>query len=267
MDHSNLINIEEKIDYDFIMRVQKEVTSSCALPFALPADRIPEFIIQAAQWFWLNDDSTLEERYYLIPNDKICRSNKFNKIVHLPYQIMSVHGVYRLQQGLRYGNMGDFSVERMIMSTYSIYGGMGGTGTGYGNNGATGYNLTDVVTTLYEVDTFNQTLNPPLTYNFNMHSSKLVLLGDLGYSDIIICCMKRCRIQDLYNHIYFFRAVVAYCKRALSNIYGIYEFKLPGGVQINYSKFKEEADEDLEEIKEWCEKTQVCDYFFMPNTI
>lgn len=266
MSNCDLYKIEDQIDQDFILRVQKEVTTSCALPFALPIDRIPEFILQAAQWFWLNDNSTLEERYYLIPNEKICKGNKFNKIVQLPPQIMNVYGAYRLQQSLRYGNMGDFSVERMIMSTYSLYGGLGG-GVGSNSGLAMGYNLTDVVSTLYEVDTFNQTLNPPLTYNYNMHSCKLVLLGDLGYSDLLICCMKRCRIQDLYNHIYFFKAVVAYCKRALNNIYGIYEFKLPGGVQINYSKFKEDADEDLEEIKEWCEKTNVCDYFFMPNTL
>ena len=42
---------ENEIDFQFITRVQKEVTQSCALPFAVPVDRIPEFIIQA-------DDST-----------------------------------------------------------------------------------------------------------------------------------------------------------------------------------------------------------------
>ena len=54
--------IEDNIDYQFIMRVQKEVNSSCAVPFAVPADRIPEYIFQAAQWFWQNDDLSVEER-------------------------------------------------------------------------------------------------------------------------------------------------------------------------------------------------------------
>ena len=44
--------LEDEIDFQFITRVQKEVTQSCALPFAVPVERIPEFIIQAAQYFW-----------------------------------------------------------------------------------------------------------------------------------------------------------------------------------------------------------------------
>ena len=58
--------MESEIDYQFILRVQNEVTGSCALPIAIPADRIPEYIIQAANWFWLNDDSCVEERMYVI---------------------------------------------------------------------------------------------------------------------------------------------------------------------------------------------------------
>jgi hypothetical protein len=45
------------------------------------------------------------------------------------------------------------------------------------------------------------------------------------------------------------------------------EFKLPGGVTINYSNFKDEADSDMEDIKEWIEKNRACDYFFMPNSL
>ena len=48
------IKFEDELDVAFISSIQKEVTQSCALPFALPVDRIPAFIIQAAEWFWLN---------------------------------------------------------------------------------------------------------------------------------------------------------------------------------------------------------------------
>ena len=257
---------ENEIDFQFITRVQKEVTQSCALPFAVPVDRIPEFIIQAAQYFWQNCDLCVEERYYIIKNSDICKGNKLNKIIQLPPQILGVHGVHKMQSNLKYGAMGDFSIERMMLSSYSMFGGAGTVGGGFGINGL-GYNLSDVITSMYEVDTFNQYLNAPLTYNYNSYSSKLVLLGDLGYSDILICCNVRCRIQDLYNNYYFFRCVVAFVKRALSQIYGTMEFKLPGGVTLNYSRFSEEANEDLEDIKEWFEKNRAADYFFMPNTL
>ena len=258
--------LEDEVDFQFITRVQNEVTQSCALPFALPSDRIPEYILQAAQFFWLNDDYSAEERFYLIPNADVCKCSKLNKIVQLPQQIMGVHGVYKVQKDLRYGAMGDFSIERMMMSSYSMFGGAGTVGSGMSLNG-TGYNLSDVVVSMYEVDTFNQYLNAPLSYNFNTYSSKLVLLGDLGNSDLLISCMTRCRIQDLYNNHYFFRYVVCLCKRALSMIYGMFEFKLPGGVTINYSTLSEQAESEMEEIKEWFQNNRAADYFFMPNTI
>ena len=257
---------EDEIDHQFILRVQNEVTQSCALPFAVPIERIPEFIIQSAQYFRQNCDLCAEERYYMIKNADICKGNKLNKIAQLPQQILGVHGVYKMQSNLKYGAMGDFSIERMMMSSYSMFGGAGTVGGGFGINGL-GYNLSDVITSMYEVDTFNQTLNAPLTYNYNQYSSKLVLLGDLGYSDILIACMVRCRIQDLYNNYYFFRHVVALCKKALSTIYGAYEFKLPGGVTLNYSNFNDAADKDLDDIKEWIENNRAADYFFMPNTL
>ena len=263
----NKFKFEDEIDFQFITRVQNEVTQSCALPFALPAERIPEFIIQSAQYFWMNDDYSVEERMYIIKNSDICTGNKLNKIIQLPSQILGVHGVYKLQQNLKYGAMGDFSIERMMMSSYSMFGGAGTIGNGFGMGNAAGYNLGDVITSMYEVSTFNQNLNPPLSYNFNQYSSKLVLLGDMGYSDILINCMIRCRIQDLYNNYYFFRHVVCLCKRALSQIYGSFEFKLPGGVAINYSSFSDAADSELDKIEEWIQNNRSTDYFFMPNTL
>lgn len=259
--------LEDEIDYQFIERVTKEVTQSCALPFALPADRVTANIALAAQYWWQNCDFACEERYYVIRNSDICRGNMFNKIIQLPQQIMGIHGCYRINQGLKYGVMGDFSVERMMLSSYSMFGGVGTVGGGFVPGTTQGYALSDVVMSLYEVDTFNQTLNPTLSYNYNPLSKKLVVLGDMGWSDVLICCSVRCRIQDLYNDVYFFKYVVALCKKSLSTIYGMYEFKLPGGVTINYDKLADQADSDIEEVKEYFENNRAIDYFFMPNTL
>lgn len=266
VDNTNILNIQDEIDYQFITRVQQEVTQSCALPFALPVERIPEYILQAAQYFWQNCDFSVEERHYYVKNSDICKCSKLNKIVQLPQQILGVHGVYKVQSGLKYGAMGDFSIERMMMSSYSMFGGAGTVGSGMSMAG-TGYNLSDVIVSMYEVDTFNQYLNAPLTYNYNQFSNKLVLLGDLGYSDLLLATMQRCKIQDLYNNYYFFRYVVCLCKRALSTIYGMFEFNLPGGISINYSTLSDQADSEIDKIDEWIQNNRACDYFFMPNTL
>jgi hypothetical protein len=169
---------------------------------------------------------------------------------------------------MKWGAMGDFSLERMMLTTYSMFGGVGTVANGFnGTTGMAGFSLSDVVTSLYEVDTFNQVLNAPLTYNYNSNSHKLVLLGDLGYSDLLINCWQRCKIQDLYNYYYFFRFVVCMVKMNLSTIYGTFEFKYPGGVTINYSNFSDAAKEELDEIKEWVKDQHAVDYFFQPNTL
>ena len=262
--------IQDEIDYNFIIRVQNEVTQSCALPFALPAERIPEYILQAAQYFWQNCDFSVEERHYFVKNSDICKTNKLNKIIQLPQQIVGVHGVYKVNSGLKYGAMGDFSIERMMLSSYSMFGGAGTIGGAAGGGmalGGNGFSLADVIVGMYEVDTFNQYLNAPLTFNYNAFSSKLVLLGDLGYSDLLLATMQRCKIQDLYNNYYFFRYVVCLCKRALSTIYGMFEFKLPGGISINYSNLSDQASEEMDKIDEWIQNNRAVDYFFMPNTL
>ena len=269
-ENKDLVAFQDEVDMRFIQRVQAEVTSSCALPFAVPIERIPEFILQAAQWFWQNSNFAVENRCYVIPYKEFCKGNSFNKIVKLPPQIMSVQGVYRTRSGLKYGVMGDFSLERMMMSSYSLFGGVGTIGSGF--NGASGignagYALTDVIASLYEVQTFRDYLDAPVTYDYNQFSHKLCLIGDMRYSDILIDCWKRIHIQELYNDYYFFRFVVCLTKRSLSTIYGTFEFKLPGGVTINYSSFTEQADSELDEIKEHIQNQYSTDYFFMPNTL
>lgn len=259
--------LEDELDMQFFKRIQNEVTQTCALPFVVPIERIPEIVVQAAQWFWEYVDMSMEERYYIIPYGSICKGNKLNKIIQLPPQISGVFGVHRVQEDLRYGTMGDFSLERMMLSSYSMFGGAGIVGGGMGVTGGTGYSLSDVMVSMYEIDTFDQFLNPPVSYNFNAYSSKLVLLGDLGHSDILIQSWVRCRIQDLYNSYHFFRLCVCFCKRALSTIYGVFEFKLPGGVTINYDKFQSEGQDEIDKIEEWAKDNRAVDYFFMPGQV
>lgn len=68
--------------------------------------------------------------------------------------------------------------------------------------------------------------------------------------DWVLELIQRLRLQDLYKSYYFFRLVCAFVKRALSQIYGTFEFKLPGGVTLNYSTFTDSATDDIQEVKE-----------------
>lgn len=256
---------EDQVDYQFIQRIIQELTQSCALPLPVPAAAIPPLILQAAQYFWENFDGAIEERYYCLKN------NDFNKCgpnftVKLPPRIISVFGVYKTTDVFTYGVLGDFSLERMILNNSALASGTGGTLTDVFGSG-TGYNLTDVMSGLYEVQTFKTMFDSPLTFNYNAYSNDLVILGALGRSDIILQTFIRCKIQDLYKLYYFFRYCVCLGKKSMSTILGTFEYKMPGGVTINYSRFEDSADNEMEKIDEWCNKQHSADYFFNTNTV
>lgn len=271
-NHVDVASWEDEVDMMFMQSVIAMVTQSCVLPSPIPLERIPAIILDAAGYFWENDDSAVEERFYFIPYPELCKGNTFNKIVQLPVQIMSVCGCYRSSETM-YGNLGDFSIERMMMSSYATFGGLGSIGGGMGAgvggvfNGISGFKLSDVVVGMYEIDQFKQTLYPTLSYNFNEYSKKLVILGDAKGSNIVINAWKRVRLQDLYNSHMFFRYCVCSVKAALAQIYGTFTFKYPGGVEINVDTYSGPAQEELTEIKEWITNNHSADFFFQPNVV
>ena len=162
--------------------------------------------------------------------------------------------------------MGDFSLERMILNNSALASGAGGSLSDVFGSG-TGYNLTDVMGALYEVSTYQAMFDTPLTFNYNPYSHKLVILGDLGRSDLILQCFLRCKIQDLYQLYYFFRYCVCLGMRGLATIIGSYEFKMPGNVAINYQRFHDMAIEEMDKIHEWIVSQHSADYFFNSNTV
>ena len=264
-DLNQLAQIEDQTDYMFIQRIIQDLTQSCALPLPLPAASIPPLILQAAQYFWDNYDFAVEERLFCIKNKDFCKCCG-NKIVTLPQRIISVFGVYKTTDIFSYGVLGDFSLERLVMNNTLMASGMGGQLSDVFGIGV-GYNMKDVMGALYEVSTYKDLFQAPLSFNYNGYSNKLVILGDLGHADLVIQCYVRCKIQDLYNLYYFFRYCVCLGKKSLATILGTFEYKLPGGITINYSRFEDSADQEMDKIDEWIRTQHSADYFFTSNSI
>ena len=259
------VQAEDQMDYMFIQRIIQELTQSCALPLPVPAAAIPPLILQAAQHFWETDDQSVEERYFCLPNREFNKCGP-NNTAKLPQQIISVFGVYKTTDRWSFGALGDFSLERIVMNNSALAGGVGGQLTDVFGSG-TGYNLTDITAALYEVQTYKSMFDVPLTFNYNQYSNELIVLGSLGSSDLILQCFTRCRIQDLYKNYYFFRYCVCLGMRSMSTIMGTFEFKLPGGVTINVSRFHDMATEEMQRIDEYIAKNHSADYFFNTCTI
>lgn len=257
---------EDQVDYNFIQRIIQELTQSCALNLPIPSSAIPPLILQAAQFFWENDDQSVEERWYCLPNSEFNKCGP-NNVVKLPPQIIAVSGVFKTSNSFSYGALGDFSLERMILNNSAMASGIGvgGASNVFGSSG--GWSLTDVTGALYELSTFKSMFDTPLTFNYNHFSNDLIILGALGSSNLILNVLTRCKIQDLYKNYYFFRYCVCLGLRSMATIMGTFEFKLPGGVTINYSNFRDQAQQEMEQIVEYLNKNHACDYFFTSNSI
>lgn len=80
--------------------------------------------------------------------------------------------------------------------------------------------------------------------------------------NLVLQVMQKLRLQDLYKSYYFFRLVCAFVKRALSQIYGTFEFKLPGGVILNYSTFTDSANDGIQEVKDWAENNRSINFLY-----
>src|SRR5574344_474145 len=240
--------IEDQVDYNFIQRVTQELTQSCALPIPIPAAAIPPLILQAAQHFWENADQSIEARWFCLPHSEFEKCGA-NNIAKLPPQIISVNAVYKTTDSFNYGVMGDFSLERMILNNSALANGSGGSLSDVFGSG-TGYNLTDITAALYEVQTYKFMFDTPLTYNYNPFSNDLVILGALGHSDLMLNVYKRLKLQDLYKSFYFFRYCVCLGLRSMATIIGTFDFHLPGGININFSIWREMAESEMEKIDE-----------------
>lgn len=258
--------IEDQTDYQFVQRIVQELTQSCALPLPVPAQAIPPLILQAAQYFWENYDGASEERWYCVKNKDISRYGP-NNLIKLPPQILSVCGVYKTTDTFNYGVLGDFSLERIILNNSALASGIGGSMTNVFGDGQTGYGLTDVVAGLYEVSTFKSVFDTPLTYDYNAYSNYLEIMGALGYSDLILDVYKRVKIQDLYKLYYFFRYCVCLGLRSMGTILGTFSYKLPGGIELNYSRFDDQASNEMYKIDEWIQQQHSPYYFINSNTI
>lgn len=259
---------EDALDMMFIQRLTKEITQSCVLPFALPIERVIAAIIEAAQYFWQNDDFSVEERMFIIRNKDLCADAQgLNRQIQLPQQIVSIFGVYRTNQSVSSATLGDFGIERMMLSSYNTLGQNGaGMNNGYNGMSPFGFSLLDVTATMYEISTFNQTMNSTITYNFNPYSHKLVILGDMKHSDLLIRCYTRLKIQAMYDNYYFFLKCRSILRRMLTMIYGIYEFKMPGGTTINFSVFSDMCDRDDEKVEEFIQRNHANDFIMQPFT-
>lgn len=265
-------------------RINKQMTLNCQLPFSLPNAAIAQIVGEAKKYFYNAYDDALEEIFISCPSE-VFRDNKFrfgltnregingNKIkksetqkdrgvLVMPDNVFSVLRVYQVGRfsgeagwgsstRVNGGNL-DYGIQRMFAS--SMY-----------NNRLpqAADNLIYWTCNWNFFDTARQLLQEMHSFSYNRLTKKLRFTGELPLETCVfqvLCAIPDC---DLFNDDLFFRYCVAYCMKHMSRILGIFQYNLPGNIQINYSEYSQWGNDELQEIKEEIEqKRHSVSYFY-----
>lgn len=228
------------VDIRFIERIVQEVSKGCALPFSIPKTRIPQIIQTCAEWFFSHSESALEERWFVVRDIDISDGGA-NKIIKLPPQIWAVSDCQLLESQHKLSmRRANFYLERLLANSINFYSEANGVSFNYaGPAGSNNASIADDLwVTMFEIGTYESILQRTINYNFNRFSHKLIILGDNEHSDLVLMCWVRVPLHSLYEDLRFLRYCVGECMIELSDILGMYDFKLPGNVRINYDKLE-----------------------------
>jgi hypothetical protein len=239
---------------NFINLLADDITGSCMIPMNLPRKEVQNIVERAKKWFYKNYEYSVRTTFIGIPVS-IFKTEYFKRTrsITLPKadattgggEIFSVYGVY--PTGSRFGagtsvtfTTGDFAMEKML------YGGLyGGSGTVSGAE-----NLQYYVINESYFDLTRSILDNPTGFEYSQLTHELRFTGEVPIKDTIIECYETVPHCSLFDDEAFFRYCAAKIKISLGSKMGIFNFNLPGNIQINADAIKDLGESELEAVIE-----------------
>ncbi len=238
---------------EFIQEIQDEITVGCSLPFSVPKKEIERIIKYAEKWIYKKYEEAVEERYYTIPVGQLQDENfKKYRTITLPECVYSVNSISETENGFGsadpFNNMADFNLEKALFKDVS-------------NVANSSEALMEYVVYESFIDLNRSILFHPISYNFNRLSRDLVILGQSPKSDMVLQVYNKVPLENLMDDEIFYRYCVAKGKTQLARILGSFDFKLPGGIAINFDMYKDEGTSELEKLEEELKNDEGMDWF------
>lgn len=244
---------------EFVNLINQRITISCCLPGSIPTSEIKRITNQAKEWFYKNYEDAIEERYLALPWSEL-KKQTFQEGIKttlsskrgqysVPDSVISVVGVYEMDgysgEGGHFGGLsrGYEEADGNILKRAL-------TNSVYNNNVAVAAdNLTYYVVIDSFLDTTRQLFQDMIGFKYNRNTKKIVFLGDLPKSDVILDVLVAIDDCALFQDNYFFEYVVDKVKIELAEILTRYQYSLPGNVALN-TGLVEDAKSDLQELVE-----------------
>lgn len=229
---------------EFIDMVQTELTIACSLPKQLPDSAIRLIIDRRAlPFFYREYDEAVQKLYYKIDREAF-QQEEFTKYnyVTVPCEISAVTYLYEVK---------GHSLFKLGITEPNLSVNMGVTNQPY---------MSSYVTTIGELgvykaimdsmsDMLSQFQKNTLKYSFSYLNNRLHILTNVKY-DVIMEAYANIPQENLFKDDLFYRYVVGNAKVQLGNMFGRYDFTLPGSVKIQASDLISQGRDEVKEVEE-----------------
>jgi hypothetical protein len=235
------MTIEELIDL-----TQQELTVGCRLPRLLDPLEIRRIIEKRAEkYFYKNYQYAVQKAYYYL-HKNVFTIDEYTRYGYLtlPCEIQNVVWIFPTD---------DKSLYELGINAPNLSVNFGVTNQPYVSSYLTTIGELGTYKTIMDgfSDMLNQLTKTTFKYDFNENNNRLNFLTSMDkVSSFILEVYARVEKECLYDDELFQRYVTALCKIQISNLLGLYNFNLPGGVQYNSDKFETQADKEMEKVME-----------------
>jgi len=239
------MTIEELID-----TTQQELTVGCRLPRILDALEIRRIVEKRAEpYFYKNYQYAVQKAYYYL-HKEVFNIDEYTKYRYLtlPCEIQNVTWIFPTS---------DKSLYQLGVNAPNLSVNFGVTNQPYVSSYLSTIGELGTYKTIMDgfSDMLNQLTKTTYKFDFNENNSRLNFLTSMDkMCSFIIEAYARIEAHCLYDDELFQRYVTALCKIQISNLIGMFNFNLPGGVQYNADKFESQADKEMEKVEEELKK-------------
>lgn len=239
---------------DLIKEIEHEITLTCAMPYQLKKEEVERIIDRAVPWFQDNYAPALEDRIIVIPAEAFRHASFVkNRHIQLPDCFRFVYDVRELMGiGIIGQQMGDFSDSKLLGAEIFL-------------SPFQGDNLIYRTAMYSYFDLAKAYLLETIAFRWNKNTHRITILGRDPMRDVGIRAGVSIPNECLYDDDMFIRYCFAKAKINLGRTLQIFNYNLPGGVQVNFDNIKQDGQAEMDAILEQIKGESPPDFFLQWN--
>lgn len=241
-------------EQQLIQEIESEISLSCALPYSLNPVEIKRIIKRAREFMYDNYQYAVEDRYIIIPLEVFEHASfKSNRLVSLPDCVVSVYDVREMTGPGAFGNIDrDFSDSKLLGAEINL-------------SPFQGDNLVYKTAMYSFYDLAKAYLLETVAFSWNRNTKRVTIMGRNPRKPVAMRTMVKIPEDSLYDDELFVRYCLAQAKINLGRTLSIFNYNLPGGVQINFDGIKQDGKDEMLAILEQINNETMPDFFLQWN--